>query len=108
MISDDLQQEIKNVVEKIVAGYQPLKVILFGSAVRGNMRADSDIDLLIIKDDKDIRPFRIAKVFAAIRGVKRNFTLDPKVYTQEELNRRQIMGDYFINEALAQGKILYG
>ena len=53
MTAVSLDEELKNILDRIVSGYKPQKVILFGSAVRGDMHKDSDIDLFIIKDDPD-------------------------------------------------------
>ena len=39
---------VKYVVNKIVSTVHPRKVIVFGSQARGNNRADSDIDILVI------------------------------------------------------------
>ena len=38
-------------VKAVVARYEPDQVILFGSAARGTMTEESDIDLLLIKAD---------------------------------------------------------
>jgi predicted nucleotidyltransferase len=38
-------------LDPIVAYFGPLRVILFGSAARGNANQDSDFDLLVILDD---------------------------------------------------------
>ncbi|MFZ2633683.1 MAG: nucleotidyltransferase domain-containing protein [Desulfosalsimonadaceae bacterium] len=38
-------------VKTIVAGYSPQEIILFGSYASGTPSRDSDIDLLVIKDD---------------------------------------------------------
>jgi len=35
----------------VVAYFRPLRVILFGSAARGDAGPDSDIDLLVLLDD---------------------------------------------------------
>ncbi|MSP87541.1 MAG: nucleotidyltransferase domain-containing protein [Alphaproteobacteria bacterium] len=35
----------------VVAYFDPVKVILFGSAARGEARPDSDFDLLVVLDD---------------------------------------------------------
>lgn len=35
----------------VVAYFEPVRVILFGSRARGHYRADSDFDLLVILDD---------------------------------------------------------
>jgi hypothetical protein len=38
-------------LDAVVAYFRPLRVILFGSAARGDAGPDSDIDLLVILDD---------------------------------------------------------
>ena len=40
----------REIVDRLVAEYSPERVILFGSYAYGNPDADSDIDLLIIKN----------------------------------------------------------
>ncbi len=50
----DVEKDIatlREVVRRIVEIAQPEEVILFGSAARGQMRADSDFDILVIKSD---------------------------------------------------------
>ncbi len=105
---NDIREEAKLLVRKIVDGYKPEKVILFGSVVRGKIRKDSDIDLLIIKNSDKKRPFRVKDVFVALRGMERTYPLDAIVYTPAELKRRVLLGDYFINRILAEGKVVYG
>ncbi|MBI3577667.1 nucleotidyltransferase domain-containing protein [Candidatus Gottesmanbacteria bacterium] len=104
----DIQEEAKLLIQKIVDRYKPEKVILFGSLARGNMRNDSDIDLLIVKNSDKKRPFRVKDVFEAIRGMERRYSLDAIVYTPAELEKRIFLGDYFINRVLAEGKVVYG
>lgn len=38
-------------LDRVVAYFQPRRVILFGSAARGEAGPDSDIDLLVVVDD---------------------------------------------------------
>ena len=38
-------------LDAVVAYFRPLRVILFGSAARGDAGPDSDIDLLVLVDD---------------------------------------------------------
>jgi len=45
------QEQIEQVVKTIVEEYKPSKIILFGSYAYGRPTEDSDLDLLIIKDD---------------------------------------------------------
>lgn len=42
--SEQITQLVKDIVETV----QPLKVILFGSAVSGDLTPDSDIDVLVV------------------------------------------------------------
>lgn len=108
MNMNDIQEEAKLLVARIVDSYKPEKVILFGSLARGNSRNDSDIDLLIIKKSDKKRPFRVKAVFEAIRGMERRYSLDAIVYTPAEIERRVFLGDYFISRVLAEGKVVYG
>lgn len=39
---------VENLIRQIVEAVHPLRIVLFGSAARGDMRPDSDIDLLIV------------------------------------------------------------
>ncbi len=45
-------------LDPVVAYFRPRRVILFGSAARGDATADSDIDLLVVVDD-DTPPDRV-------------------------------------------------
>ena len=60
--------EAKLITSKIVSGYNPEKVILFGSTARGTRNSESDIDLLIIKDTNKKRPFRVKEVLRLYVG----------------------------------------
>ncbi len=43
------QAALDDIVRRIVEVDQPERIILFGSAARGEMGPDSDLDLLVIK-----------------------------------------------------------
>ena len=47
----DLRLPLEEAVERIVAGFDPLKIVLFGSLARGEYRGDSDVDLLVVIPD---------------------------------------------------------
>lgn len=100
--------EAQQVTKTLTQKYHPQKIILFGSSARGEATKNSDIDLLIIKPSDKKKAYRIKEVFEALRGTKRQYPLDPLVYTQEELDHRVTLGDYFIQRILAEGKVLYG
>ena len=47
----DTAKELDKLVQRIVDAVHPLKIILFGSAVRGEMGPDSDVDVLVVMPD---------------------------------------------------------
>ena len=56
-ISDEL---INDIVKRIIAIANPDRILLFGSASKGEMNKDSDIDLLVLESSpKDTRKERV-------------------------------------------------
>ncbi len=103
-----IYQEAEKIAEIIGNKYKPEKIILFGSIVDGKVNSNSDIDLLVIKETPKKRAFRTQDIFKAVRNIDRQYALDPIVYTPEELEKRSAMGDYFVDEVLKKGRVLYG
>ncbi len=106
-LSDLYQEEIKRITDVIRDKYKPEKIILFGSAARGEVRKDSDIDLLIIKDSDKKRHQRCAEVHTLLDNTPRRYPFEPIVMTPAEFARGQAEERYFIREILKDGKVLY-
>ena len=102
----DLNREIESVTEQIVEKYNPEKIILFGSAVRGELSADSDVDILIIKKDTPL--YGADRIRQLSRLIERNIPIDFLVYRPEEFEKRIEMGDPFLKAIVREGKVLYG
>lgn len=96
--------QIEEIAGKIVKISQPEKIILFGSWAWGNPGPDSDVDLCVIKKTGDTRKEAI-RIDEATS--KRNFPLDILVYTPEYVAKRSALGDFFIEDILSKGKLLY-
>ena len=102
----DYQSEINTIADQIIQKYKPEKIILFGSAARGEFRRDSDVDLLIIKKDTPL--YGEDRIRELNRLIQRNIPLDLLVYRPEEFEKRLEMGDPFLKRILKEGKVLYG
>lgn len=98
---------IKRIVERLVAGYAPEKIILFGSYAYGRPDADSDIDLLIIKATRQRFFERLATVRRLTTGTHPHIPFEPIVLTPEEVERRLESGDQFLSEIIQKGEVLY-
>ena len=61
-------EELRTAIAAVVSGLEPDQIILFGSAARGEMTEDSDLDLLVIKETgADRRPTHPRDFFREIR-----------------------------------------
>ncbi len=109
MTSDTRARKIIiEIVDRIIKVYKPKKVILFGSYAYGEPTEDSDIDLLIIKNT-DKRPIdRWVEVKRLLRDNSRTLPVSPLVYTEKEIEERIAIKDFFVEEILGKGVVLYG
>ncbi len=102
-----MEKKIKEIMDKIINEFKPEKVILFGSYAWGNPKKDSDVDLLIIKEDPTKNTREMAIDLEKIL-IKRNVPLDLLVYKPEQLKKRLALKDVFLSKIISQGKTLYG
>jgi predicted nucleotidyltransferase len=102
----DVEKEISHLTQQIIEKYKPKKVILFGSAARGEWTPDSDADFLIIKDETPL--LGADRIREISRIIDRNISVDFLIYRPDEFNRRLQMGDPFLKSILKEGKVLYG
>ena len=109
MVADGkLRQRILEIVERVVERYRPKKVILFGSYAYGEPTEDSDVDLLIIKNTEKRPIDRWLEVKKLLRGLRPLMAVAPLVYTEREIAARIAMRDFFVEEVLERGEMLYG
>ncbi|HZE91522.1 MAG TPA: nucleotidyltransferase domain-containing protein [Rhizobacter sp.] len=106
--------ELSGIVQKTVGVAEPLREALtalaphiraafvFGSVAKKKDMVASDIDLMLVSDD-----LSYADLYAAMEDVSLRVgrTVNPTIYTPEELARRIKRGDAFVKRVLSQPKI---
>src|SRR5262249_47394965 len=101
-----LKKVLNDIVARVVKASKPEKIILFGSAARGTMGPDSDVDLLVIKRGKFNRTRVIQASRRALWGV--NAPVDVIVVTPEDVEQYRDASCLVMYPALREGKVVYG
>ena len=101
-----MDSEIQYIVDQIVSKYKPLKIILFGSAVRNDVEQVNDLDFLIVKEDVPL--YGLDRLREIDEIIDRNIASDMLIYRPDELDERLRLGDPFITGILTEGRVLYG
>jgi predicted nucleotidyltransferase len=82
-----------------------LTIILFGSRARGQPRAESDWDILVVADSRLPRHQRSPPLYGALSDLRQ--PIDILVYTPEEIEKWHNVESAFITTAVREGKVLY-
>lgn len=100
-----ISETLPEAVERIVQELHPEKIILFGSYAHGTPTLDSDVDLLVIMETEASGKERSWAVSRLL--IPRPFPVDILVKTPQEIERALEKGDFFIQEIISRGKVLY-
>lgn len=106
--------ELCGIVQKTVGLAEPLREVLmpfadniaaafvFGSVAKRSDTAGSDIDLMVVSDN-----LSYADLFGALEGAATRLgrTVNPSIYTRQELSRRIKQKNAFVTRVLAQPKV---
>ena len=99
------QAQLDELVRRIVDAVHPLRIILFGSAARGEMRVGSDVDVLIVLPD-DADPLRAGQfLHTRFQGLK--VPVDVVACTGAELERLRRRVGLIYRTVLREGRELY-
>jgi len=96
---------IEEIVRRIVDGFGPEKIILFGSYARGDAGPDSDADFLVVANVQGSKRKHATQIDLALAGIA--IPTDIIVVTPEELEKHRHCIGTIIREALHEGKVLY-
>ena len=96
---------IDDIVRRVTAAIHPLRVILFGSAARGEMGSGSDVDLLVVVPDGIHRRDASRKAFRALSGL--GIAKDVIVVTESDVKEFGENPSLVIKPALEEGREVY-
>jgi predicted nucleotidyltransferase len=96
---------LHDIIQRIVGVAHPQRIIMFGSAARGEMGPHSDIDLLVIK--KGVRNPRsvTAKIYMRLYGVGK--AVDIIVVSPKQVEQYRDSPYLVIYPAIREGIVIY-
>jgi len=101
-----MNNEVKTVIDEIIRGYAPDKIILFGSNSSDEYNTESDIDLLIIKNDEK----SVVERNRFIRNLLKDFSIPVDIITKtpKEFEMLKDIIGTVVYAANKYGKLVYG
>ncbi len=95
---------LDEIIRRVVEVAQPERIVLFGSAAKGEMTRHSDVDLLIVRDGADALEL-MAQIYRRLHGV--GVPVDAIVVSSEDVARYRDSHSLVIKPALREGRTVY-
>ena len=96
---------LSTICQRLVAGFSPKKIILFGSQARGTADERSDVDILVICSINGNRRKLMVAMDKTLKGL--GLARDIMVLSPEEYERDRIIPGTIARPASLEGKVLY-
>lgn len=100
-----LQQMVRTIINEVA----PETIILFGSRARGDARADSDVDLLVVETEpfspQRSRRKEAARLYMALRGLA--VSKDILLYSRDEFEHWKNSPNHVVGRAHREGRVLH-
>jgi uncharacterized protein len=100
-----VSEAIETMVERIVSGFAPEKIILFGSQARGDAGPDSDVDLLVVLQACENRKAATISMMKLVADLP--IGKDIVVTTSHELQTRGRLASTVLYPAVREGRVVY-
>jgi predicted nucleotidyltransferase len=99
-------EKMRDAVQRVIKVVRPRKVILFGSAVRGETTIHSDLDILVVTHEEVESPRRESvRIRRALRGIL--MPMDILVISEKRLEELADLPGLIYRDALRQGMVVY-
>ncbi len=103
MVSDEVLNEVK---QRLVDGFHPEKIILFGSQARGTADDRSDVDILVVSRFEGERREVMLEMDRALGEL--DYAFDVLISTPEEFEVDRLIPGTVSRYADKEGRVLYG
>ncbi len=105
MIAQPTTRLVAALTKRIVNAVHPLRIILFGSAARGELRAESDLDVMVVMPNGTPCATTARYLYQQMSGF--GFPLDIVVTTPMVLEQNKDNIGLIYRSVLAEGKEIY-
>jgi len=99
------QQQLDELVRRIVEAVHPLRIILFGSAARGEMGPDSDVDLLVVMPEGTHRGHTAKRIYLSVR--RAGIPFEVVVATPSDLEKHRDTPGLVYREVAREGRTVH-
>jgi predicted nucleotidyltransferase len=96
---------LAEIIRRIVRVAAPERIVLFGSAARGEAGPNSDLDLLVVKSGQFHRGQLTDAIYRSLIGVGQ--AVDVIVVTPEDVDRYRDSPGLVIAPTLREGRVVY-
>ena len=96
---------LNDLVRRILAVVQPRRIVLFGSAARGEMHPGSDLDVLVVMPDGVHRGRTVEAIYRGMWGF--GFPKDIVVVTEQDVSSLHDDPFSVVHTALSEGLVLH-
>lgn len=98
--------KVETAVKRLIEAARPQRLFLFGSFVRGEAHADSDLDVLVVTDDTVINPRQESvRLRRLLRGIQ--MPIDIVVVRESLFNAHRDTPGLIYREVLENGRLVY-
>lgn len=98
---------VRRILKRLIEGFAPRKIVLYGSFARGAEGPDSDIDMLIVRETEEPFLARQDEARRLASGTHPGIPFEPIVLTPAEVESRLRAGDGQLEKILREGVVLH-
>ena len=100
---------IEEIVQAVVKAAAPERIVLFGSAARGKLSPDSDVDLLVVEKESSFHKGSRRAESSRIRRALWKFPvpIDVLIFTPEEIDKWKDSTNHVIARSSRECRVVY-